>query len=208
MAPLFDQGVITMPRHPLYEDLLALIVASSLVSLGVFLFKEVGLLTGGTAGLTLLLTHLTDFSFGQWFFVLNLPFYYLAWQQMGRRFTLNTFLSVSVVSICVDNLHWLIQLQQIDAIYAALAGGMLIGVGMLVMFRHHSSLGGFGILALYLQKSRGVRAGLVQMVLDCLIVVASFFIVPWWVIALSVLAAIMCNLVLTLNHKPGRYQIA
>ena len=29
-----------------------------------------------------------------------------------------------------------------------------------------------------------------------------------WLLALSVVAAIICNLVLTLNHKPGRYQIA
>ena len=197
-----------MTRHSLWEDLLALLVASSLVSLGVFLFKEVGLLTGGTAGLTLLLTHLTPFSFGQWFFVLNLPFYYLAWQQMGRRFTVNTFLSVSVVSFCVDYLHLVLDISRIQPLYAALAGGMLIGVGMLVMFRHHSSLGGFGILALYLQKRRGIRAGITQMVLDCSIVVASFFIVAWPILLLSVAGAVMCNLVLTLNHKPGRYQLA
>ncbi|MGL5156567.1 MAG: YitT family protein, partial [Aeromonas veronii] len=47
-----------------------------------------------------------------------------------------------------------------------------------------------------------------QMGLDCAIVVASFFVVQPWILALSIVAAVICNLVLTLNHKPGRYQIA
>lgn len=37
--------------HPLYEDVLALLTAAGFVSLGIFLFHQVGLLTGGTAGL-------------------------------------------------------------------------------------------------------------------------------------------------------------
>ena len=53
-----------------------------------------------------------------------------------------------------------------------------------------------------------MRAGKLQMGLDCAIVVASFFVVSPWLLVLSVVAAIICNLVLTLNHKPGRYQIA
>jgi len=192
-------------NHPLPEDLAALLIASGLVSLGVYLFTQTGLLTGGTAGLTLLLTQLTGLTFGQLFFVINLPFYLLAWLQLGRRFTLNTLVSVTVVSACVDNLHRVITIEHLSAPYAAVMGGALIGVGMLVMFRHRSSLGGFGILALYLQQKFGLRAGKVQMALDCVIVISAFFTVDFWLLTLSVAAAVVCNLVLTLNHKPGRY---
>jgi len=192
-------------NHPLPEDLLALLTASGLVSLGVYFFTQTGLLTGGTAGLTLLLTQLTDFSFGQLFFLINLPFYVLAWKQLGRRFTLNTLVAVTVVSACVDNLHRFIHIEQLDPVYAAIMGGTLVGVGMLVLFRHKASLGGFGILALFLQKRFGLRAGKVQMALDCAIVISAFFTVDFWMLTLSVGAAVVCNLVLTLNHKPGRY---
>ncbi|HCH53749.1 MAG TPA: hypothetical protein DE109_09700, partial [Aeromonas sp.] len=88
--------------HPLYEDVLALLTAAGFVSLGIFLFHQVGLLTGGTAGLALLLQQVTGLSFGLLFFAMNLPFYALAWLRMGPRFTLNTFAAVATVSFMTD----------------------------------------------------------------------------------------------------------
>ncbi|HAS63731.1 MAG TPA: hypothetical protein DCS35_14910 [Vibrio sp.] len=193
-------------EHSLYENLLALLLGSGLVSLGVIFFNQVGLLTGGTAGLAIFITKVSDFSFGQVFFALNLPFYYLSTTRMGWRFTINTFVAVVIVSLAVDHLHHVIQLKDIHPIYAAFIGGGLIGTGLLVIFRHRMSLGGFNILALFLQERFGIRAGKVQMALDCAIVVMSLFIVHWWLIVLSVLGAIVTNLILAMNHKPGRYQ--
>ncbi|MDO2947497.1 YitT family protein [Aeromonas simiae] len=194
--------------HPLYEDALALLTASGFVSLGIFLFHQVGLLTGGTAGLALLLQQITGVSFGLLFFGINLPFYALAWLRMGPRFTLNTFLSVAAVSWMTDHLNAVLLIGKVEPLYAALIGGSLIGMGLLIMFRHRSSLGGFNILALFIQERVGIRAGKLQMGLDCAIVIASFFVVSPWLLLLSIVAAIFCNLVLTLNHKPGRYQVA
>ncbi|EJK2113883.1 hypothetical protein BOO30_12075 [Vibrio navarrensis] len=192
--------------HSLRENLLALTLGSALVSLGVIFFSKVGLLTGGTAGLAIFLTKISDFSFGQVFFALNLPFYLLSVLRMGWRFTINTFIAVTIVSLAVDHLHHVIEIAHIDPFYAALLGGGLIGIGMLIIFRHKMSLGGFNILALFLQQRFGIRAGKVQMALDCSIVIMSLFIVEPTLIALSVLGAVATNLILAMNHKPGRYQ--
>ncbi|WP_428776451.1 YitT family protein [Vibrio sp.] len=192
--------------HSLRENLLALILGCSLVSLGVIFFNQVGLLTGGTAGLALFITKVSDFSFGQVFFAVNLPFYILSVSRMGWRFSINTFIAVTLVSLSVDYLHQVISIAHINNLYAALIGGGLIGIGMLVIFRHKMSLGGFSILALFLQERYGIRAGKVQMALDCSIVVMSLFIVDVSLIMLSVLAAVVTNLIVAMNHKPGRYQ--
>jgi uncharacterized membrane-anchored protein YitT (DUF2179 family) len=192
--------------HSLRENLLALLLGSGLVSLGVIFFNQVGLLTGGTAGLAIFITKVTELSFGQVFFALNIPFYLLSAYRMGKAFTINTFIAVSIVSFAVDHLHHVIQISHIEPLYAALIGGGLIGIGMLVIFRHKMSLGGFNILALYLQERFGIRAGKVQMGLDCSIVVLSLFIVDFQLIALSILGAVTTNLILAMNHKPGRYQ--
>ncbi|KOO09073.1 YitT family protein [Vibrio hepatarius] len=193
-------------EHSFRENMLALVLGSALVSLGVIFFNKVGLLTGGTAGLAIFLTKISDFSFGQVFFLLNLPFYILSVTRMGWRFTVNTFIAVTIVSLAVDHLHHVIEIARIDSFYAALLGGGLIGIGMLVIFRHKMSLGGFNILALFLQERFGIRAGKVQMALDCTIVVMSLFIVDIQLILLSVLGAVATNLILAMNHKPGRYQ--
>ena len=150
-------------EHSMRENLLALILGGGLVSLGVIFFNKVGLLTGGTAGLAIFLTKVSDFSFGQVFFALNLPFYLLSITRMGWRFTLNTFIAVTIVSFAVDHLHHVIEIARIDPFYAALLGGGMIGIGMLVIFRHKMSLGGFNILAQFLQTTFGIRSGKVPM---------------------------------------------
>lgn len=193
--------------HSHAEDLFAWLAGTSLVAFGVFLFNQQGLLTGGTAGFALFLTHLTSFTFGQIFFMLNLPFYWLAYKQMGLRFCLNTFISVFTVSVMVDYAHLVIEVSRVDTLAAAIFGGFIMGLGMLILFRHKSSLGGVGILALYLQNRYGIRAGKVQMGVDFAILLCSFFIVSWQILLLSVAGVIALNTVITMNHKQGRYQI-
>ncbi|MGL6312375.1 YitT family protein [Vibrio sp. WXL103] len=195
-------------EHSLVENLLALVTGCALVSLGVALFNQVGLLTGGTAGLALYITKISELSFGQVFFAINLPFYLLSVTRMGWRFTINTFIAVTLVSVMVDYLYLVIDFAMVNAVYGAAMGGTLIGMGMLVIFRHRMSLGGFNILALFLQERFNLRAGKVQMGLDCTIVALSLLIMPLWIISLSIGAAILTNLILAMNHKPGRYNPA
>lgn len=187
--------------------MLALLVGSLFVALGLLFFRDQGFLTGGTAGLALVLTRITDLGFGLVFFLINLPFYWLGWRQLGTRFTVNTFVSVCSVSLLSEGLPWVIQFDEVNPIFAAVMGGFLIGMGILIMFRHVSSLGGVGILALYLQKRIGVNAGRVQMGVDVCIVIVGFLLVSLPILVLSVVGALALNLVIALNHKPGRYQI-
>jgi uncharacterized membrane-anchored protein YitT (DUF2179 family) len=84
-------------------------------------------------------------------------------------------------------------------------GGFLIGVGLLMLFRHQASLGGVNVLVLWLQQRFGWRAGAVQMGIDCAIVVAALAIVDPVSVAISVIGAVALNLVVAINHKPGRY---
>jgi uncharacterized membrane-anchored protein YitT (DUF2179 family) len=98
-----------------------------------------------------------------------------------------------------------LRLEAIDPVYAALMGGALAGVGLLMLFRHEASLGGVNVLALYLQERFGLRAGLFQLGVDGAILVASWFVVSPATLALSVLGAAALNFVLAVNHKPGRY---
>jgi uncharacterized membrane-anchored protein YitT (DUF2179 family) len=74
-----------------------------------------------------------------------------------------------------------------------------------MLFRHGASLGGINVLALHLQARRGWSAGRVQMACDALIVATAFAWVEPSRIALSVLGAVALNMVVAVNHKPGRY---
>ncbi|TKB44269.1 YitT family protein [Thalassotalea mangrovi] len=194
-------------NHSLIEDFLAYVCGGLMIAMGVLLFEKVGIITGGAAGMALILSKVSPFSFGMSFFLINLPFYALAWMKMGARFTINSFFSVALVSVLSDYLHLFVEVNSIDPLFASVMGGFLIAMGVLAFFRHRSSVGGVGIMAVFLQERYGIRAGKFQMGVDLSILVTAFFIMPVNLIFLSIVGAIVVNLLLTLNHKPGRYQI-
>lgn len=192
--------------HKIYEDLFALLSAGLLVALGLTLFSAHSILAGGTAGIAVIAANTTPLSFGALFFLVNLPFYYLGWKQLGKRFTFNTFVSVSVVSVAVEHVDKVLTIDNVHPLFSAIAGGMLIGMGLLIMFRHKSSLGGIGILAVFLQERFGIKAGSVQMMVDTTIMAISGLIFGLEVMLYAILSAVVLNVVLLINHKPGRYQ--
>ena len=195
----------TPDQHSIPEDIFGLLVGAVMASFGVLLLSTAGLLTGGTAGVAFLLHYATGYSFGAVFFVANLPFYYLAWKRLGVAFTLKTFAAIALTSGMSELVHRYVAFSMLDPLYAALFGGLLIGTAMLVLFRHRASLGGFGVLALYLQDQFGIRAGLVQLALDLTVLAFSFFVASPYIIACSVAGAVVTNIVLAVNHRNDRY---
>jgi len=192
-------------RHTVLEDLLAILTAVGFVSLGLRFLAQAGLITGGTSGVALLLTRVTPLTFGQLFVLLNVPFFWLGIRQMGWRFTLKTFAAILLVSLATDRLQLVLRLEWIHPLYAAVLGGFLMGIGLLILFRHQACLGGLNILAIWLQERRGVRAGVFQMAVDSAVVAASLLVVSPAVIGLSIVGAVALNVVLAVNHRPGRY---
>ncbi|SDQ65282.1 Uncharacterised 5xTM membrane BCR, YitT family COG1284 [Pseudarthrobacter chlorophenolicus] len=135
----------------------------------------------------------------------NLPFFGLAIWKKGWNFALRTGAAIALVSVMASLHPWAFGSLELDPAYGVAAGNLLAGVGLLILFRHQSSLGGFNILALLLQDKLKWRAGYVQMVLDVAIVLAALAVVSPLMVLLSAAGATLLNLILALNHRPGRY---
>ena len=192
-------------KHSVLEDAQGVFTGTLLAGLGVMLLSKAGLLTGGVAGLAFLLHYAFGWSFGLGFFVINLPFYYLAYKRMGRAFTIKTFCSVGLLALITTYQPKLLDVAYIHPVWAAILGGLLIGMGMLALFRHRASLGGIGILALYLQDRFKWRAGLVQLAIDMAIMAAAFLVASPATVACSVLGAMALNFFIAVNHRTDRY---
>ena len=192
-------------RHGTYEDAQAIFAGTLFVAMALMLFNQAGLLVGGTAGIAFLAHYVTGISFGKLFFLVNLPFYWFAWTRMGREFTIKTFLSVALLSGLTELFPHVMHVDYLNPLFASLLGGLLLGTGCLFLARHRSSLGGATVLSLYMQDRYGVRAGKVQMGIDCAVVLMALFIVPVDRVAYSVLAVLVMSGFLWISHRPGRY---
>ena len=182
-----------------------MLIGTMLVSLGIVFYAEVTLTTGSTAGLALLLQYVTGIPFGWLFFAINLPFYILAVLRMGWPFALKTFVCVGLVSYFSVHIPEWMDISGIHPLFASLVGGGMMGLGILSLFRHKASVGGINILALYLQDNFGIRAGYFQLGVDAVILVAAFFVLPVERVIYSILGALILNMIIATNHRPGRY---
>jgi uncharacterized membrane-anchored protein YitT (DUF2179 family) len=204
-TPRFGHWKATATHHTPLEDAQGLLTGTVLTALAISIFAHLGLLTGGTAGLAFILFYATGWSFGLLFFLINIPFYILAYKRMGRAFTAKTFIAIALLSLLTDIQPRLLSFDAIQPLYGAVLGGLLLGFGLLALFRHRASLGGVGILALYLQDRFGWRAGLVQLAIDLMILALSFFVAAPSAILYSVLGAVVLNIFLAINHRNDRY---
>lgn len=195
----------TPEKHNLFEDAFAILWGAGFVALGLALYQKAMLVTGSSAGISLLLSYATGYGFGVIFFLVNLPFWYLAVKKMGWPFTLRTFAAVTLFSLLSRFTPQWVEIAHVQPLYAALLGGGLMGTGLLILFRHRAGLGGFNVLALYLQENFGIRAGYFSLGVDLCILALSFFVIDWQQAILSIIGAVAVNLVIAINHRPGRY---
>jgi len=192
-------------RHTRLEDALAVLIGTLIIALGVNLFAQAGLLTGSTAGIAFLLSYTTSLNFGEAFFLINIPFYLIAIRHIGWEFTPKTFASVFCLSFFSEVTPRLVSFASVQPMYAAAVGGFLMGVGFLMLFRHDASLGGINILSRFLADKYGWSIGKFQMLVDLTILTSSLFIVDMSLVAISIIGAVALNMIIAVNHKPGRY---
>lgn len=195
-------------RHTMLEDAQGIAFGVTLAGFGIVLLTHLGLVTGQTAGLAVLVSYATGWSFGPVFFVINLPFYWLGWKRMGTAFVIKTFVSVAGLSLMSMFIPRWFELGIVNPWFGAVLFGLLSGSALLALFRHGASLGGIGILALILQDRTGFRAGNTQLLFDAALFAAAFLILDPAIVGLSFLGAIVTNLVIAINHRRDRYIVA
>jgi len=195
----------TSIRHRPHEDAIALVLGSLFVALGTAFYAKAHLLTGSTVGVALLLSYLTKTGFAPLFLLVNLPFFALAIARLGWLFTLKTLAAVALVSLFSRLTPMWIEFGHLNAVYAAVIGGCLFGIGLLILFRHGMSLGGVSILAFYLQERYGWRAGYLQLGADMVVMAVSCLVLSAEQVALSVAGVTVLCMIVGMNHRPGRY---
>lgn len=203
-----SQHTLLSPKdgiHSLLDDMQGLVTGVIMMALGIIFFQAAELYTGGVTGLALVVHYWSGMPLGSILMLVNIPFYIMAFYRFGKVFTLKTLLAVSLLSLFISIIPEFLVIKEINPYFAAIMGGLLVGTGLIQLFRHRSSTGGFNVLVLYLQDKRGWNAGLVQMALDFAVISLSIFSGSSNIVIASFLGAAVMNLTISINHRPGRY---
>lgn len=197
---------MTDPKtHSLLEDAQGLAFGTTMAAFGIVILTHLGLITGQTAGLAVLISYATGWSFGAVFFAINIPFYILGYRRMGLAFTIKTFAAVALLSILSFFIGGWVSFATMNPIFGAILFGFISGAALLAIFRHGASLGGIGILALLLQDRTGFRAGQTQLIFDAALFLVALTMLPLTTVAISFLGAVVVNVTIAINHRRDRY---
>ena len=192
-------------HHSLIEDAQGIAYGATMAAFGIVILTHLGLITGQTAGLAVLISYATGYGFGPVFFAVNLPFYVLGYLRMGWRFTLKTFVAVALLSGLSLWLPGQVSFATLNPWVGAVLFGFLSGSALLALFRHGASLGGVGIVALMLQDRLGWRAGWLQLGFDAVLFALAFAVIEARLVLISFVGALVVNLVIAINHRRDRY---
>lgn len=124
--------------------------------------------------------------------VVNLIFLALAWVVLGRGFALKTLSGSVLFPICIHLTAGVSPLVR-EHLLGALVGGAVMGLGIGLVFRGKSTVGGFSTLSIILHRKRGIMVDRSLLFFDATVLVAALAFMP----AEAALSAIVCSYVLS-----------
>ncbi|MFB7138556.1 YitT family protein [Gottfriedia sp. NPDC056225] len=166
-------------KMKILQRVIAMLIGSLLVATGLEIFLVPNdVIDGGITGISIMVSHLTGLPLGVFLFVLNLPFFYLGYKQIGKTFAISTILGITVLSYLTSMFHHIPAFTE-DILLATIFGGMVLGVGVGLAIRFGGALDGIEILAIIINSKIPFSVGEIIMVFNLFILGAAGFIFSW-----------------------------
>jgi uncharacterized membrane-anchored protein YitT (DUF2179 family) len=164
------------------------IIGAILMATGIEIFLVPNkVMDGGIVGISIILSHLTGIKLGLFLFILNIPFFYLGYKQIGKTFAISTLLGIIVLSITTTLLHSVPPFTE-DLLLVTVFGGVTLGVGVGLVIRYGGSLDGSEILAILINKKSPFSVGEIIMFFNIFIFGVGGFVLGWDRAMYSILA--------------------
>lgn len=184
-----------MIRH-VVKDYTMITIGALIMALAMIWFLDpYKISAGGISGISIVLRRVVGVPLGITMLVLNIPLFILGIKLLGKRFGIRTLYGFVLFSVAVDLLDAVIYgmilnthayllsdpsgvnvLKDLDPLLAAIFGGVMLGLGLGLVFRAQGSTGGSDIIAQIAVKYRIMTAGQAFMLFDFLVItIASIF---------------------------------
>jgi len=146
------------------------------IGVNVFLIPH-KLLSGGVAGISILIQYITGISSGYFVILLNIPIFIIGIKAIDKEFGIMSFIgmsSMSIFLILTKNFHSFYTMN--DPLLSCLCGGIITGVGSGIIFKNRASEGGTDIISVILKKKYGMSIGSISFIINTLVVTLGTFV--------------------------------
>lgn len=165
-----------------FKDILAIIFGAGIFSFGIyFLVIPFHFYEGGATWITLITYYLFKIPVSLMNLLINIPLFVLAWKLLGKKSLylslLGTF-SVSAWMALFEAMplshryhHFIFEAFKGDILLACIASGVVLGLGLGIIFNAGGTTGGTDILARVFNKYTSLTMGKLMLIVDAIVLV-------------------------------------
>lgn len=165
-----------------------IVVGTFIMAMGfVFFISPYRLAPGGVYGIAIILHHLFGFPIGISGLLMDIPLTLIGIRILGPRFGVKTIFGFILLSgfITLLEFTWGYEpLVEGDALLSSIFGGVLIGLGLGLVFKSRASSGGSDIIAMIIAKYTKLPVGQLLIFVDAAIVLLGLVAFEDWKIPL------------------------
>jgi uncharacterized membrane-anchored protein YitT (DUF2179 family) len=165
-----------------------IIIGSFILATGFVMFiTPYKIIPGGVYGISIVLHYLFGTPVGMMALVFDIPLTILGIKILGPRFGFKTVLGFSLTAVFTDTLTFFWGYEPLvkgDALLSSIFGGVLLGVGIGLIFKAKATSGGSDIVAMIINKYTKIPLGLLMIYVDSIIVLLGLIVFRDWKIPL------------------------
>lgn len=168
-------------RHPFYQKIKQFIMMTIGASIYAFAISTIAdpnsMAPGGVAGLSIILSRVIPVQTGTLIWCFNIPILLLGLWKFGAKFIVSTVYCTALTSVMTNVLSGKIPPLTNDILLAAITGGVLMAIGIGMVFKAGSTTGGTDIIVKVLRlKFPHMKTSKLFLTLDAAVVGASAFV--------------------------------
>lgn len=162
-----------------------------IVALGLNLFLVPNkIAAGGVSGIAIILYHMINVPVGIATLAMNIPLFLFGIYRLGLHFGLRTLFGMLTLAIAIDGTARFLPVPTENLLLASVYGGLLVGLGLGVVFRSKGSTGGTDLAAAILRTYFGINIGQLLFMVDALVVISAGLAFRSWELAMYALITI------------------
>ena len=168
-----------LTKRKILQRILLITLGATLMAVGLEIFLVPNnVIDGGITGISIMLSYVTGWKLGMFLFILNIPFFFIGYKQIGKTFALSTLYGIIILSIGTTLLHPVPAFTQ-DILLATVFGGIVLGIGVGLVIRYGGSLDGTEILAILFNNKLPFSVGEIIMFFNLFILGCAGFVFSW-----------------------------
>ncbi len=133
---------------------------------------------GGIVGVSIMMETITGMSMGVFLVLLNIPFLFMGYKQIGKNFAIATLVAICFLAVWSEIFDPLEKVTD-DPFLAAIFGGIIDGIGVGMIIRAGGSLDGTEIVAIIMDKKSVFSVGEVVMFINLFILSSAGLLYGW-----------------------------